>query len=659
MLCKYPQTRGNLPQGVPYPTLWAQFGPGLNGAASTALLAGTGPVTATRASSAYGFDQDGKLVSLANDVLRGMYDPTPPAGKSGYFLQCPAVSGVYVSTPNAAPVRLQGRIGLRLKCSLVDWTPSTSPVGIAKLQSGTQRSFRFYPANATGSPFIEWSLDGSTTLSAVATSAVAYADGDIGDLFVDLTPNNGAGGSTVRFYTSVDDGTSWAQLGTTVVGVTPGNIFDSTSIIEIASSVGGSSTLLNGRVYRAQIYSGGLGGTLVADFNPANGLQAAASITSTATGEVWTMNGGAQIYAKHVYAGAWREGAATNEALRSIEYDNATWLAIGVKNVTANSALGPDGALSCDIVADNSAAAYEGIQQNLVVANDSAVRVVSVVVKKSYSATNSFGLNLVLNGGAPTVTAIPRLNMTTGATQNGGFSKLWVTPFGEFWHFWVPIVNNSSGNTAFSIAVYPAPATWPAADSVAATGSATLWNVQSEVISGTLGTGAHPSTPIVSGAAAGTRSADLVSVPSAGNVTNNGTGSAVLVAYPTNLTNINKYALAINTNGSNFVAMGITTSNPFGLVWDGGVQQASLSDGGTFAAAWTRMPLGISWGANDFAFYSQGVQRSTDVAGSVPAFTTIEFGADWTDLQPLNGGLTDVMVWNGVKLSQTQFSRFG
>lgn len=106
----------------------------------------------------------------------------------------------------------------------------------------------------------------------------------------------------------------YTRSGTTgtyyIDGVAAGTVTDTNDytvgVSEVGSLVGGTNSLLDGRVFWARIYNAALDGTamaadaagtvqanIVADFNPA--LYTSGTTFTASTGEVWTINGGAHI----------------------------------------------------------------------------------------------------------------------------------------------------------------------------------------------------------------------------------------------------------------------------------------------------------------------------------------------------------------------------
>lgn len=243
------------------------------------------------------------------------------ASSSVYYLKVPGeTSGDYASTPDSATVSVTGDIDVRVLLSMGEVNNSIAPVIDASLCSksnatGNQRSWEFLIEATTGRLKFRTYSAGTAASVVTATSTAAPRF----DVARDYTPtgsaiwvravrdvNNGASGNTTYFYQS-HDGRLWIQIGTSVVNSGTTSIFDSTATLNVGpyDTGGVTGTLTSTNVHRAKVYSGygssltddaSGTGTLVADFSPTDASGAGAtSLTSSSTGEVWTINGSALI----------------------------------------------------------------------------------------------------------------------------------------------------------------------------------------------------------------------------------------------------------------------------------------------------------------------------------------------------------------------------
>lgn len=205
----------------------------------------------------------------------------------------PGLSGAYYSTPDSAAVSITGDIDIRAYVALPDWSGTTGRAIMAKRDSsGTQYSWQFTKSvNAYQLQFF-FTLDGSTQQAAATSSSLSGIVADNGAIWIRVTRVSASG--LVSYYYSLD-GVSWTALGTAVT--TSGSIFDSTSGLEIGSNRSGTQGLMNGYVYRAQIYNG-ISGTLAFDFNPATYTSGTTFLDSSSNAATITLNGGATIVTK-------------------------------------------------------------------------------------------------------------------------------------------------------------------------------------------------------------------------------------------------------------------------------------------------------------------------------------------------------------------------
>lgn len=233
-------------------------------------------------------------------LIRNTQDPL--------FYSTPGTAGHYASSPDSVAASITGAVlDVDFVGALADWTPASPNVLVSKLGVAGQYGYDLYIAGvSTGTPFARFSKDGTAILTATATANVSFTDGSVGGLRVKRDPSTG----NVTFYTSTDRGATWSQLGN-VVATTAGNLFDGTDPLSIMASSGGASNNANGSCLRTRIYSGDRdsGGTLVVDFNPMrDAVTPTGTITSSTTGEVWTLNGASSVIRNSTYHGLGIDG---------------------------------------------------------------------------------------------------------------------------------------------------------------------------------------------------------------------------------------------------------------------------------------------------------------------------------------------------------------
>lgn len=201
---------------------------------------------------------------------------------------CPGVSGNYFSTPDSAALDITGDMDMSMDVVMEDWSP-LAQYFISKWQV-TSVGSNAYVFGVTPGGLLEfsWSPNGTTTtISAISTAAVPFADGTRGSVRVTLDVDNGSAGNTVTFYTATTYGT-WTQLGAPVVTAGVTSIANATSAVNLCGFNSGASSVFPGRIFYAQIRNG-INGTVVAAFDPSRAVDGATSFVA-ATGETWTVN---------------------------------------------------------------------------------------------------------------------------------------------------------------------------------------------------------------------------------------------------------------------------------------------------------------------------------------------------------------------------------
>lgn len=110
-------------------------------------------------------------------------------------------------------------------------------------------------STGVGRPSFSYATNGSDLFSVTANNALAPA-ADNTDVFLRVVwiPNNGAGGNTAKFYSSVD-GLVWTQLGTDRVTAGAVTLFDNSALQPVR--IGGNTAGIAGmRTYEVQIRDG-------------------------------------------------------------------------------------------------------------------------------------------------------------------------------------------------------------------------------------------------------------------------------------------------------------------------------------------------------------------------------------------------------------------
>jgi hypothetical protein len=181
-----------------------------------------------------------------------------------------------VSTPDSSAASIEGDIDIRAKVLMGSWDNGAASTFANKLTTGGQYAYKFLITSVgDGSKLqLQISPDGTAIVTATSTVAPSFTNGTIG--WVRVTWSDSA--DEANFYTSTD-GATWTQLGATVACVSAG-IFDGTGSLSIG--------ILYTRIYLLEIYNG-IAGTLAVSMDAGDWVSGT-TLTSTATGEVWTLN---------------------------------------------------------------------------------------------------------------------------------------------------------------------------------------------------------------------------------------------------------------------------------------------------------------------------------------------------------------------------------
>jgi hypothetical protein len=212
-----------------------------------------------------------------------------PARPATARLRLPDVSGAYSSTPHHASLAIIGDLDLRIGVDLASWTDGFQQL-ITRYTTGNI-SFALN-LDGSGIPRIQWTTDGSTILTAPASTGFG-ADAGLVILRGTLDVDNGAGGRTATFYTGPTLAGPWTQFGSTVTQAGVTSVFAGTSPLEIGSRSGGTTQTIRGTVYGAQVRSG-INGTIVANPDFTQALPGATSLVDS-TGKTWTVHGDARL----------------------------------------------------------------------------------------------------------------------------------------------------------------------------------------------------------------------------------------------------------------------------------------------------------------------------------------------------------------------------
>ncbi len=199
-------------------------------------------------------------------------------------------SGSSAYTPDVAALDITGDIDIRWHGSMESWDRSASLISKWST-TGSQRSW-ILRAEASGVLTFNWSVDGSALGQSQTDVPLPAWAGEIA-LRVTLDVDNGASGSTTRFYYSDSLSGTWTQLGSTVINTGTTSIFNSTTELRIGKTPTSSADWPAVKVHGWELRSG-IGGSVVSSGSGVNLVQTGSTFTDTQA-RVWTLTGNSVI----------------------------------------------------------------------------------------------------------------------------------------------------------------------------------------------------------------------------------------------------------------------------------------------------------------------------------------------------------------------------
>lgn len=214
-------------------------------------------------------------------------------------LSLPGTTGNYASVPDSAALSITGDIDIRVRVSLVDWTPTSPNTLISKwVATSNQRSFNVYVNSAGRIGFQTSSLGtAAATVDSFSSAGHGIPDGELRWVRVTWRQSDGR----TQFFTSIN-GTAWTQIGTDVTNA-GASMFDSTAPLEVGAQAGGTIQYTSGQIYQAQIRNNildnGTGIVFNVNFEAVTitGTRTPNTVTESANGATVTINGSAWDWA--------------------------------------------------------------------------------------------------------------------------------------------------------------------------------------------------------------------------------------------------------------------------------------------------------------------------------------------------------------------------
>jgi len=289
------------------------------------------------------YDDTANTITVAIDPsfknkLSGLIQANDAITATAADVRLPGTAGAYVSATTGAGQIVTGNLTVTARVKLDDWTPAADNSIFGIYGASGNFGFRVRVNATTGTLSLIHSVDGTAASTATATVASGVADGT----WIWIKVFRDAGDGTTDFYWAADsdtEPTSWTTL-TLNRATTLGNTFDSTAAPN-AGAYNSGTTLMTGNLKRVIVR---YGTTVTVDFNPAD-WTSGSSWVSSATGETWTLQGGASITgggSNTVVNTTANSDFATflaNSGIPLVAHDTLLVLAVGYADNTSGSAV--------------------------------------------------------------------------------------------------------------------------------------------------------------------------------------------------------------------------------------------------------------------------------------------------------------------------------
>lgn len=331
------------------------------------------------------------------------------------------------------------------------------------------------------------------------------------------------------------------------------------------------------------------------------------------------------------------EETRTNLALQSQTFNTASWTKV-VSTVSADSANGPDNALTADkLIPDlNAAFGTTNIQQSFSKAASAITYTWSVFGKAD-------GFDRILlrcqdSGGSVNSSSVI-VNISTGAiTSAASALGAFTSPSAKVdayanGFFRVQLTFTSSTDTFLRALVYPTDTTATKGDGVK---GVLLYGAQLEV-------GAFPTSYIITTTTSVARNAD-VAVMTGTNFSDwyvSGQGSFFSSLTPKSAAGVKPILQADDGTANNLISLRGNVADPELYILSGGAVQAQI-DAGTIVAN-TAYKLVGAWNTNSCAAAKDGGAAGTDASATIPTPNQLRIGSDGTNYA--NAWLANIQYW--------------
>lgn len=205
---------------------------------------------------------EGYTIASPSIYTSGRPKRLPHRGKN--YLWLPGITGNSATAPDSAALSITGDLELQWFGALE--LPANNGSLLSKFGASPNKSYALTVASTNLLNFT-WSEDG--TASTLVASTIPWTQGfhpeQDGGIKVTFDVDDGAGNNVVTFYTTVNGGLTWTQLGAPVTTAGATSIFDSNAVVTVGFNGNFTSGAGDqGKHYRATIKNG-INGTTVFD----------------------------------------------------------------------------------------------------------------------------------------------------------------------------------------------------------------------------------------------------------------------------------------------------------------------------------------------------------------------------------------------------------
>lgn len=328
------------------------------------------------------------------------------------------------------------------------------------------------------------------------------------------------------------------------------------------------------------------------------------------------------------------EPQRTNLALRSEEFDNASWVKTN-STITANSVISPDGTQDADTFIANGAAGIKNITGTISILSETPYSF-SVFAKKNTNnfiqlvgSNTGFGSNFWAN--------FDLNNGVLGSKGSAVTSK--IENYGNGWYrctiSGTSAIYVGGANNILSICTS---ATSGRLESNSLSTSVYLWGAQLEV-------GANATSYIPTTTASVTRNVDVISKTGISSLIGQTEGTLYAEVNMKNWENAGRIFSISDETSNNVVSILLTTSKRFiGLISNSGTLFANIVSGSFTDGS---HKIALAYKQNDVVFYIDGVLIGSDTSVSIPTCSAAYLGKVETSetTNVLNDSIKSAVLW--------------